>query len=78
MDRSTRATLSTYNAWIHVSRLQKIYQPHCPILQKPAQPVSAGAGGMQLKKTCSYCHVAEGLWTTLLSQHGFRLRGVQS
>ena len=50
MDRSTRATLSTYNAWIHVSRLQKIYQPHCPKLQKPAQPVSAGAGGMQMKR----------------------------
>ena len=25
MDRSTKATLSTYNTWIHVSRLQKIY-----------------------------------------------------
>ena len=26
VDRSTKATLSTYNTWIHVSRLQKIYQ----------------------------------------------------
>ena len=25
VDRSTRATLSTYNTWIQVSRLQKIY-----------------------------------------------------
>ena len=25
VDRSTRATLSTYNPWIQVSRLQKIY-----------------------------------------------------
>lgn len=29
MDRSTRATLSTYNTWIQISRLQRIYQPHC-------------------------------------------------
>ena len=29
MDRSTRATLSTYNTWIHVSRLQKIYHFRC-------------------------------------------------
>ena len=25
MDRSTEATLSTYNTWIQLSRLQKIY-----------------------------------------------------
>ena len=25
MDRSTKATLSTYNTWIQISRLQKIY-----------------------------------------------------
>ena len=29
MDRSTRATLSTYDTWIHVSRLQKIYHFRC-------------------------------------------------
>ena len=29
VDRSTRATLSTYNTWIHVSRLQKIYHFQC-------------------------------------------------
>ena len=27
MDRSTKATLSTYNTWIQLSRLQKIYHP---------------------------------------------------
>ena len=26
MDRNTKATLSTYNTWIQVSRLQKIYR----------------------------------------------------
>ena len=29
VDRSTRATLSTYNTWIHLSRLQKIYHFRC-------------------------------------------------
>ena len=28
MDRSTKATLSTYNTWIQLSRLQKIYHFH--------------------------------------------------
>ena len=31
VDRSTKATLSTYNTWIQVSRLQKIY--HLPSLK---------------------------------------------
>ena len=30
MDRSTKATLSTYNTWIQLGRLQKIYHFHCP------------------------------------------------
>ena len=29
MDRSTRATLSTYNTWIHSNRLQAIYYNQC-------------------------------------------------
>ena len=29
VDRSTKATLSTYNTWIQISRLQKIYLFHC-------------------------------------------------
>ena len=32
MDRSTKATLSTYNTWIQISRLQKIYHSHRPKL----------------------------------------------
>ena len=28
MDRNTKATLSTYNTWIQISRLQKIYRFH--------------------------------------------------
>ena len=30
VDRSTKATLSTYNTWIQLGRLQKIYHFHCP------------------------------------------------
>ena len=29
VDRSTKATLSTYNTWIQLSRLQKIYRSQC-------------------------------------------------
>ena len=32
VDRSTKATLSTYNTWIQISRLQKIYHSHRPKL----------------------------------------------
>ena len=31
MDRNTKVTLSTYNTWIQLRRLQKIY--HCQSLQ---------------------------------------------
>ena len=33
MDRSTKATLSTYNTWIQLSRLQKIYHFQSPKLR---------------------------------------------
>ena len=33
VDRSTKATLNTYNTWIQLGRLQKIYHFHCPKLQ---------------------------------------------
>ena len=38
MDRSTRATLSTYNTWIQLSRLHKIYH-----FQSPNLRLAAGA-----------------------------------
>ena len=36
VDRSTKATLSTYNTWIQLSRLQKIYHPQSLKLQLAA------------------------------------------
>ena len=47
MDRSTRATLSTYNPWIQVSRLQKIYHFQSLKLRLTAKPLTAGAADMQ-------------------------------
>jgi hypothetical protein len=33
VDRSTKATLSTYNTWIQLGRLQKIYHSQSPKLR---------------------------------------------
>ena len=43
VDRSTKATLSTYNPWIQVSRLQKIYHFQSLKLRLDAKPLTAGA-----------------------------------
>ena len=47
MDRSTRATLSTYNTWIQLSRLQKIYHFQRLKLRLTAKPLTVKAAGMQ-------------------------------
>ena len=47
VDRSTKATLSTYNTWIHVSRLQKIYHFQSLKLWLTAKPLTAEAADMQ-------------------------------
>ena len=47
VDRSTKATLSTYNTWIHVSRLQKIYHFQSLKLWLDAKPLTAEATDMQ-------------------------------
>ena len=47
MDRSTKATLSTYNTWIHVSRLQKIYHFQSLKLRLTTKPLAVGAVDMQ-------------------------------
>ena len=47
MDRSTKATLSTYNPWIQVSRLQKIYHFQGLKLRLTTKPLSVGAVDMQ-------------------------------
>ena len=51
VDRSTKATLSTYNTWIQLSRLQKIYHPQSLKLQLAAKPLTAGATHIQLGRS---------------------------
>ena len=47
VDRSTKATLSTYNTWIQVSRLQKIYHSQRKKLRFTTTPLTVGADHAQ-------------------------------
>ena len=47
VDRSTKATLSTYNTWIQISRLQKIYHFQSLKLRLTTKPLTVGAVDMQ-------------------------------
>ena len=47
VDRSTKATLSTYNTWIHVSRLQKIYHFQSLKLRLTTKPLTVEVVDMQ-------------------------------
>ena len=47
MDRSTRATLSTYNTWIQISRLQKVYRIQSLKLRLATEPLAVDVVRMQ-------------------------------
>ena len=47
VDRSTKATLSTYNTWIQLSRLQKVYHFHSLKLRFATQPLTVDMAHMQ-------------------------------
>ena len=47
MDRSTKATLSTYGTWIQVSRLQKIYRNQRLQLRLATKPLAVRVVRMQ-------------------------------
>ena len=47
MDRSTRATLSTYNTWIQISRLQKVYHIQSLKLSLATEPLTVDVVRMQ-------------------------------
>ena len=47
MDRSTKATLSTYNTWIQISRLQKVYHFQSLKLRLATEPLAVGVDRMQ-------------------------------
>ena len=78
VDRSTKATLSTYNTWIQVSRLQKIYHFQRKKLWFATVLLTAVMASTQEGRDLTVVLSQKKWWTTLLSQHGFRLRGVQS
>ena len=78
MDRSTKATLSTYNTWIQLSRLQKIYHFHSMKLRCATPDLTLIVDSVQQCQDLIFAMLPWKQWTTLLSQRGFRLRGVQS
>jgi hypothetical protein len=47
VDRSTKATLSTYNTWIQLSRLQKVYHFQNLKLRLATQPLAVEVVRMQ-------------------------------
>jgi hypothetical protein len=47
VDRSTKATLSTYNTWIQISRLQKVYRIQSLKLRLPTEPLTVDVVRMQ-------------------------------
>ena len=78
MDRSTRATLSTYGTWIQVSRLQKIYHFQSLQLRLTTQTFNGNRGSYAAGPRPNVCHVTMKTVDNTASHHGFRLRGVQS
>ena len=51
MDRNTEATLSTYNTWIQVSRLQKIYRFHSLKMRLATAALTLGVARMRQGKS---------------------------
>ena len=47
VDRSTKATLSTYNTWIQISRLQKIYHFQSLKLRLATKPLAVSVDHVQ-------------------------------
>ena len=56
MDRSTKATLSTYNTWIRLSRLQKIYHFQSLKLRLATKPLTE-RGSYATGPRPNACHV---------------------
>ena len=57
MDRSTKATLSTYNTWIQLSRLQKIYRFQSLKLRLTAGAFNGKSGSYATGPRPNACHV---------------------
>ena len=58
VDRSVKATLSTYNTWMQLSRLQRIYRFQYLKLWLTHKPLTAGGAHMKLAVAIDF-HVIE-------------------
>ena len=74
MDRSTKATLSTYNTWIQLSRLQKIYHFQSLKFTLATKPLAVEVVRMQQGRYLMLVMYLWKRWITLPSQPGFRRR----
>ena len=54
VDRSTRATLSTYGTWIQVSRLQKIYRNQRLQFRLATKPLAVRVVRMQQGRNLTF------------------------
>ena len=54
VDRSTKATLSTYGTWIQVSRLQKIYRNQRLQLRLATKPLAVRVVRMQQGRNLNF------------------------
>ena len=57
VDRSTKATLSTYNTWIQLSRLQKMYRSQCLKLRLATGAFHGRSGSYTTGQEPICCHV---------------------
>ena len=57
MDRNTEATLSTYNTWIQVSRLQKIYHFQSLQLRLTTKTFDGNSSSYATGPRPNACHV---------------------
>ena len=67
MDRSTRATLNTYNTWIHLSRLQKIYHFRCKKVNVTARHLAVHADQRTQNIYWLPCRIGNGVQHCLAS-----------
>ena len=54
MDRSVKATLSTYNTWMQLSRLQRIYRLQYLKLRLTTEPIAAVVIRTKLAEAISF------------------------
>ena len=76
MDRSSVTTLNTYSSWTQIRRLQMVYHNQQAKFKFDEIYLPTCQKGTQGTPILSMQHWKQ--WATLLYQHRFQLRGVQS